>query len=372
MTIKKLRNTIIYITLYTLLPGYLSSQNYASPMDIPLSLSANMGELRNNHFHSGIDIKTQRVENKKMFAIADGYVSRISISPSGYGLAICIDHPETGHTSVYGHVNGFSPEIEKYVKEQQYEQERYKVDLRPSKNQFIVKRGQFIGYSGNTGSSFGPHIHFEIRNTKTQMVLDPLVYYKDRIKDTVAPEIRGLAFYPQEGVGVINNSSLPYRIAIRKNKKNEYLPLKDTITAWGRIGIGVKAYDRMNGATNVYGVKLVKLFLDGKEIFSSDITSYSFDQTRMINSFADFAAWRNSNQWFMKSFIEPGNKLPFYKAVDNGYINIDREKTYSLKYILTDLYGNSLSYNFVIKGKKQPVFDEKKCSLFMHLSLIHI
>ena len=182
----------------------LSAQNiYRSPLDIPLILSANFGELRPNHFHSGVDFKTQGVVNKPVYSIEDGYVSRISVSPSGYGLAIYVDHPSTGQTSVYGHINKFTPKITKYIKEKQYEQEAYKIDLKLSANEFPVKKGDLIAYSGNTGSSGGPHVHFEIRNTSDQLALDPLVYYKDRIEDTQAPLIKGIAIYASEGKGAV-------------------------------------------------------------------------------------------------------------------------------------------------------------------------
>ena len=331
------------------------AQNYASPLNIPLILSGNCGELRNNHFHSGLDIKTQGVEKKTVQAIADGYISRISVSPSGYGLALYIDHPTTGHTSVYGHLNSFAPQIAQYVKEQQYKEENYKINIYLQPDLFPVKKGQLIAYSGNSGGSAGPHLHFEIRETKTQRILDPLKFYKAMIVDTIVPEVRALAVYPIAEKGIVNRSSSPLMQVVSKSKKGEYLPLKTSIEAWGTIGLGLKAYDKMSNVTNIYGVKLVELQVDGKEIFKSDIESYSFDQTRMINTFADFATWRNKKEWYMKSFVEEGNQLPFYSSTNNGYININEERTYNVQYQLTDIYGNNTSYNFSITGKKQTI-----------------
>lgn len=337
---------------------------YRSPMDIPLVLSANFGELRNNHFHSGIDLKTQGVINKPVYSIADGYISRISISPSGYGLAIYVDHPSTGQTSVYAHINKFPSHIEKYIREEQYKQESFKVNLYPKKDKFAIKKGDLIAYSGNSGSSGGPHVHFEIRDTKSESIIDPLPYYKANIADNVAPELRGIAVYPIEHEGLVNGSNSPYRRNISRLKNGSY-PTIPSIQAWGKIGVGVKAYDRMSKTTNIYGVKIVRLFVDGKEIFSSDIQQYSFDETRMLNSFVDFADWRNQKSFFMKSFIEPGNTLPFYKSVNNGYLTIDQEKTYDIKYELEDLYGNKTQYSFSIVGKKQVIPQDIKCSLYM-------
>ena len=164
----------------------VSAQTFRSPVDIPILLSGNFGELRNNHFHSGIDFKTQGVEGKNIRAVKDGYVSRILVSPWGYGHALYVKHPDST-MSVYGHLRNFAGHIATYVKEQQYAQERFSVDLSPEPSQFPVKAGELIALSGNTGSSGGPHLHFEIRDLRTGEPVDPIVYYKDKIKDTRPP-----------------------------------------------------------------------------------------------------------------------------------------------------------------------------------------
>lgn len=341
------------------------AQQYRSPLDIPLVLSANCGELRNNHFHSGIDIKTQAVTGKTIHSVADGYVSRISVSPSGYGLALYITHPATGHTSVYGHLLRYNSEIQAYLKDQQYKQESFSVDLKLNPKQIPVKRGDIVAYSGNTGGSGGPHLHFEIRDSKTERVLDPLVYYKNQIDDNRSPEIRGIAAYPVPGRGVINGSSEPLRQSVSMLKSGTYSNLRETIEAWGVIGLGIKAYDRMTGTSNVYGVKKMNLSVDGKEIFKYETNAFSFDETRMINTFTDFADWRLNNSFFMQSFIEPGNTLPFYSAKDRGYIDIKEERPYRISYHLEDVYGNETSYNFTIVGRKQTIETPSGCSLVM-------
>lgn len=340
------------------------AQDYSSPLDIPLLLSANCGELRNNHFHSGIDIKTQGVEGKSVYSVADGYISRISVSPSGYGLALYIDHPN-GQTSVYGHLSRYNQQISDYVKAQQYLQESYKVDLNLKPNQIKVKKGDLVAYSGNTGGSGGPHLHFEIRDTKSEQILDPLPYFKNTIRDEVAPDIRGIAAYPVPGRGVVNGTYLPLRQTISKLKTGDYSDLPDTIEAWGMIGLGIKAYDRMNGTANIYGVKAISLKIDGNEIFSSDIIRFPFNQTRMINSFTDFADWRQNKSFYMYSFIEPGNTLPFYKSKNSGYINITEERPYNIEYTLRDVYGNTSLYSFTLFGKRQDIPRPSGCSLVM-------
>ncbi len=350
--------TFIFL-IYTITS--VAQDKYRSPLDIPIVLSANFGELRPNHFHSGIDLKTQAVINKPVYSIADGYISRISVSPSGYGLAIYVNHP-SGQTSVYGHLNSYAPRFIEYIKEKQYEKESYRVDLSLDATQFPVKRGELIAYSGNTGSSGGPHVHFEIRNTADQVALDPLEYYKTQIADGVAPQMKGIGIYPVSGAGVVNGRGRPMREPVTILKNGSYSAMKDTIKVWGRIGLGVYANDRMSGTTNIYGVKKVRLFCDNKEIFASDIASVDFDKTRMINSLIDFNFWSDKKVFYQKSFIESGNTLPIYKAVNNGYIDIDQEKVYAFRYELEDLYGNKTTYSFNLTGEKQGIPQPDNCS----------
>lgn len=355
---------ILFILFFVFSSFSSYSQNYTNPVNIPPALSGNFGELRNNHFHSGIDFKTQQVENKPIIAIEDGYVSRINVSPGGYGLALYIDHP-TGHTSVYGHLNSFSKNIADYVKEKQYERESYSVEIYPGEGTLPVKKGEQIALSGNTGSSGGPHLHFEIRDTQTQDPLDALEFIGHTIADTRKPDLRGIAFYPVTGKGIVNGSVHPIRLAISKNQSGAPLGLGRTIEAWGHIGIGVKAYDRMDGQNNMYGVKSIRLFVDDEPAFSSTIDRFSFDQTRMLNSFVDFEDWRNHRSFYMKSFIEPGNMLPFYRTRNNGYVDIDEERPYRMRYELEDHYGNTLSYSFTVNGKQQTIPQPQPCNHYM-------
>lgn len=351
-----LMKKILLFLLFIYASNIVSQSAYRSPLDIPLILSANFGELRPNHFHSGIDLKTQGVINKPVYSIADGYISRISVSPSGYGLAVYIDHPN-GQTSVYGHLEKFAPKIAEYVKDKQYEYETYAIDLALDASVFPLKKGDLFAYSGNTGSSGGPHVHFEIRNTENQLALDALEYYKTEIKDGTPPQVKGIAVYPVGDKGAVNNSNEVYRKmigAVQRQKKGVKMP-SDSIFAWGRIGVGIYAIDRMTGTNNIYGVRYVRLFCNNKQIFSSDISSIDFDKTRMINSLTDFDYWRRKNVFFMKSFIEPGNKLSVYVAENNGYIDISEERVYQMKYELEDLYGNSTTYTFDVYGKKQNI-----------------
>jgi len=349
-----------------ILSGFnINAQDYTAPMKIPMYLSGSFGELRNNHFHSGIDIKTQSVINKPIYSFADGYISRILVSNSGFGLALYITHPATGQVTVYGHLNSFTPKIAAYVKEKQYEDESFRVNLFPEVERFPVKKGDLIAYSGNSGSSGGPHLHFEVRDETSEITTDALEYFKSEIKDNIPPDVRGVAVYPIEGKGVVNGSRNPLRQNITKSKKGQNLALKTPVQAWGTIGVGVKAYDRMTGTANSYGVKIIRLFVDGVKVYESKVDQFAFSQSRMINSFVDFYDWRRNKSFFMKSFVEPGNELPFFETINNGYIAIDQEKTYDLKYELEDLSGNQSTYSFQVTGKKQEIPQMRSGVLYM-------
>lgn len=342
-----------------------SQYNYRSPLDIPLILAANFGELRANHFHTGLDLKTQGVVNKNVYSIEDGYVSRIGVNAGGYGLVLYINHPN-GHTSVYAHLNSFSSKIAAYTKAKQYEKETYVINIKDiAPNELPVKRGELIALSGNTGSSGGPHVHFELRDTETEIVLDPLPYFLNQIADKVSPEIRGIAIYPITGEGIVNGSINPFRENLTVGADGSY-PALTNIKAWGKIGLGIHSIDRMNGTHNIYGVKEVNLYCDEDKIFSSDISTIDFTTTRMINSFTDFDYWSHNKRFFMKSFIEPGNKLHIYDGVKRGYININEEKTYNFRYELEDVHGNKTNYRFSVEGVKREIPIMEPCSLVMH------
>ncbi len=346
----------------------LLSQLYPYPVTVPPALSGNFGELRSNHFHSGIDFKTQQVVNKPIVSIEDGYVSRISVAPGGYGLALYIDHPSTGHTSVYAHLNSFSNKITEWVTEQQYQLERFQVNLYPGEGTLPVKRGEQVALSGNTGSSGGPHLHFEIRDRATQDPLDALEFLP-AIADTRAPDVRGVAFYSFAGKGVVNGSIQPVRVTVNSDGAGNPLGLGRTINAWGRIGVGVKSYDRMNGQANIYGIKYVRLYVDDEPVFSSTIRRFSFEDTRMLNSFTDFEDWKTRRSFYMKSFVEPGNTLPFFESKSRGYVHINEERPYHFRYELEDHAGNKRIYRFTVNGQEQPIPKQPECTHWMAWSL---
>ena len=304
----------LYIAILFFFIQTISAQQLRQPFDFPILLSGNFGELRNNHFHSGIDFKTQGVEGKPIHAVQDGYVSRISVSPWGYGNGLYLTHPD-GTTTVYGHLQRFAPSIARYIKTQQYEQESFNVNLFLDPDQLPVKKGEIVAYSGNTGSSGGPHLHFEVRDTESEEVLDPIEYFKEKITDTRAPKIQGILVCPQSGKGVVNGSNrkLELKPVTAKNGKQT---ITGKIEAWGEIGLAVKAYDYMDNTTNIYGVKDITLRQDSQIIYHSNLNRFAFDETRYLNSYVDYEEWKERRSFYMRSFVEPGNRLRFNESIN--------------------------------------------------------
>ena len=353
---------LFIIGLYLCFSARIYAQEIVSPLNIPLYLSGSFGELRNDHFHSGIDFKTQGTIGHAIKSVKAGFVSRISVSPYGFGRAIYVDHPD-GTTSVYGHVDRFTSKIESIVADNQYEKESFTVNLSFSDSELPVQQGEIIAYSGNTGSSGGPHLHFELRHTRTEKPFDPLPFFKNRLKDTTSPEIRSLIFIPQPGKGVVNGSANKQIIDVVKDTNGKYT-LSKPVKAWGMIGVGIKAFDKMDGTTNIYGVKEIRLRIDNLLMYHSEIDEFSFDESRYLNSFIDWEEWKMRSSFFMKSFIEQGNNLGIYQSNQSGLISINESKTYNCEYILQDSYGNISTLNFNIYGEDSFIPEERNNGIF--------
>ena len=323
------------------------------PLNRNLQLTGNFGELRTNHFHTGLDFRASI--GTPVYAVDSGYVSRISVDAGGYGNALYITHP-SGVTSVYAHLNSFVPKIEKVVTEQQYKLEYYAVNLTFSENEIKVKQGEIVAYTGNRGSSGGPHLHFEIRDTKTENPIEPLTYIKEKVVDTRSPQIKAISVIPYNGVVNDKNNKLISSVV----KENGSKKITTKIEAWGDIILAVKAYDYMNGMSNIYGVHYVNLYKDDELIYSSHIDTLSFAKNRQINSYIDREEWLKNRSFFMLSYIAPGNTLPFYegKGIKNrGVVTINEERLYKFRYEVVDYYGNRDEFTFEIEGKKSSLSD---------------
>lgn len=320
----------------------------ASPLDIPFYLAGNFAELRKNHFHSGIDFKTQGRTGLPVHAADDGYVSRISVSPWGFGRAVYISHPTTGLTTVYGHLEAFSPKIDRIVRDEQYTRETFTIDLTFDPDSIPVKRGETIGLSGNAGSSGGPHLHMDVRDTATEDPLDPLEYYSDRITDNLAPQVRQLALFPADGGVVEGSTTAPTLLAPEA--------FSTPVTAWGRVYPGIKAYDRMTGTSNIYGIKYLTLTLDGDTIYNRVIDRFSFDTTKAIHTLVHYPGVVTSGSWIMVTRIPDSDPLLYMTEASNrGIIDISEERPYRLEWILRDEHGNVTRQPFTITGRRTPV-----------------
>lgn len=357
-------NKKLYFILFLsfTLPVFLYSQTSNTeksslniPVDIPVYLSGNFGELRSGHLHAGIDIKTNGRSGYKINAIQDGYVSRIKISEGGYGKALYIDHPQQDLTSVYAHLHSFPEEIEQYILDKQYKNKSYEIELFPGKNKFKVKKGDFIGLTGNSGSSKGPHLHFEIRSQHNQHPLNPLkqgVY----IEDNIPPKIFQAALYPEGKRSTINNSTEKLILNTKKGGDNKYvLENEDTIKLHGPISFGIKTNDFIDGSNNWCGVYEIELLIDDVSIYNHKIEEFSFQNTRYINAIIDYEEKIKNNNTVQKLSLLPNNRLNIYKNVKNkGIYNFSTNNIHKITYKVTDEKGNTSALSFKVKGSSRP------------------
>lgn len=347
-----------YLLLFSfLLLHFLSfSQNkypkdyFINPLHIPNYLSGSFGELRSNHFHAGIDIKTLGKEGLPVFAVADGYVSRIKVQQFGYGKAIYVTHPN-GFTSVYGHLSKYNNEIDAYVKSVQYKKENYQTgNLYFKENKFPVKKGKIIAFSGNTGGSSGPHLHFEIRDTKTEHIINPLLF-GIKVKDTKSPTIQSLKAYALSSNARINGQQKSFQIPIKNLGNGKYLA--DRITASGTISFGVSVFDRFDGANNKNGIYSLEMFLNGKRFYHHDVETFSFSESKFLNLHIDYEYYKKYKRRYQKTYKETANKLSTYeKLINNGKISIQKGMNYTVEIVAKDFEGNTSSIKIPVVGKE--------------------
>ena len=352
--------TLIFMLFLSI--NHYSQQKYPknyfqNPIDIPIVLAATFGELRTNHFHAGIDIKTQRREGFDVLAAADGYVSRIKIQHWGYGKAIYITHPN-GYTTVYGHLQKFAPEIEDYVKHNQYNKESYTIQLFPQANQLKVKKGETIAYSGNTGGSTAPHLHFEIRDSKTSNIINPLLFGIE-VPDTKKPTIQSAYVYPLDDFSQINQANIKQKLNITLQSNGDLIA--DKIYASGYIGFGVKAFDRLDDAMNKNGLYKLELFVNQEKIYQHKVVTFSFAEGKYVNLLVDYPHFIKKRERIQKCFIVPNNKLDIYDdIVNNGEILIQDGLTYNIKIVASDIKGNQTTLTIPVQGKEQDITFKKE------------
>ena len=323
---------------------------FRSPLDIPLVLAGTFGELRSNHFHSGIDIKTQQREGLPVYAIGDGSVTRIKVSLWGYGKVLYVAHPN-GYTSVYGHLQKFSPEIEAYIKKIQYQKQSYEVEVFPDYGEVKVEKGKVIAYSGNTGGSSGPHLHFEIRSSISEKPTNPLLYGLE-VRDATNPILEELYAYPLGKNAQVNQSGDKVKLRFSKQKDGTFLA--DKVIANGTIGFGFVGYDRQDLAANKNGIYSVQQLVNGSLLTEYDFETFSFAETRFINTLIDYDHYGKYKDKIQQLFKAAGNRLTIYKTLkDEGKIEINEGLSYTVEIVIKDLEENNVKVIIPVEGKRE-------------------
>ena len=344
-----------FVTLM-LLASQLWSQKkieWIPPLDIPFSLSGTFGEPRSTHFHLGIDIKTQGKEGWEVRSVSSGYISRVRVSLGGYGKTVYINHPD-GTSSVYAHLKKFAPIIEAYIKSIQYEKESYTLQQFPKKGEFTIKAGEVIGYSGNTGSSSGPHLHFEIRDTKSQKPLNPLLFDLP-ISDSQRPQIQKLFIFYHK-----NNTVLTHSEPIALQKVNDSTYNTPVINSSGKMGLGLQMFDRQDLSYSKNGIYKAKLEINGKTItqFQFDQLNYSDSDKLFIN--VDYPTYKKNKNKIQKLFFQDHKPLTFMKSIKNeGIFNIEPGKSYQIRIVVEDFSGNTTYIVMYIEGRKKQIPNKK-------------
>ena len=347
------------LTIFFLYASIINSQNSGDyPLEIPIILSGTFGELRPNHFHAGIDIKTKGTEGFKVYSIGDGYVSRIQITHGGYGKALYIKH-DNGQSSVYAHLQKFSPKIEKIVKEIQYSKESYTFRTYPSKDEIRISEKELIGFSGNTGRSFGPHLHYELRD-ELDRPINPMAFKNYSVRDTIPPVVLGLYYklIPENSISGSNSSF--NELKLKKISNNLFI--SDTLKSNGPVGFGINSFDRMNNTWNKMGLSNIKTNIDGNEIFNMDLNSFSYDEWRHINTFIDYPYYKNKKIKIQKLYIEEFNPLDMYKrSLGDGVVKINETNvTYLYSVKLFDFNKNQSEILVPIQWVKQNDLSTRK------------
>jgi hypothetical protein len=332
-------------------------QNYfRHPLDIPMQLVANFGEIRTNHWHMGLDIRTQQRVNLPVYAAADGYIARVSVEPGGFGQAIYISHPN-GYTTLYGHLNSFFPALADYVEQQQYDKESWNVNLILPANLFPVKKGQLIALSGSTGASEGPHVHFEIRDTESENNLNPLLF-KFPVTDAIAPVLSRIAVYDR------NKSTYeqtPKVFALSKSGSNYTVSGRTIRTGSDKISFAIGGIDRLNGVGFTFGIYSAKVLVDDEPVSGFVLDDISYDDTRYINAQVDYPYKAKTGVSVQHLTPLPGAQNIAYRIFnDDGMIHLKDEEPHNVDIEVKDAYGNTSRVQFKVQYDKTLAKDDSQ------------
>lgn len=351
---QKLQTLLMMLFFFTHLPAQpppvIPKNYFRNPMGIPIELTANFGELRTNRWHLGLDFRTQKKENLPVYAAASGYISRIKIEPHGFGRAIFIDHPN-GLTTVYGHLNDFFPELEKFVTEQQYKLQSWEVEIELPKEQFKVSRGQFIAYSGNTGASSGPHLHFEIRNSKNGKCLNPLLFGFP-VSDHIAPEIVRLAMYDRSR-SIYDQT--PQLFNLKKTTQGYVISGMPVLkTGSPKVSFAIQAFDRETRTGNPNGIYAAKLYFSEMPQISFQLDSMTYAEAAYMNAHIDHPYRYWGGTYLQHLSLLPGDNGVVYKKINgDGILTLNDTSIHAVVIEVMDLFNNKSLLRFNVQ------YDEK-------------
>lgn len=340
------------LTLFAILPYKLllgQAQELHPPLALPLAISGSFGEIRSDHFHSGIDFRTNGKSGYRVYTSDKGFVSRIKVSPIGFGKTIYIEHPN-GLTTVYAHLDRFAAKIAKYVEQEQYNQKSFEIELFPKRDELTVEKGEIIALSGNSGSSGGPHLHYEVRHTSTQVPMAPLKFFNAwKNADSSAPRVNAVYVYKIDSIGYLLDSLNPSNLKFVHNKNN--YSITDTLMVEGKIGFGIESFDFVNSESTPCGFQEISNFVNNQLTYKLSLDSFAFSETKYVNSIIDYRAKISTNKEIIKLWSDNNNKLRGLQFDNSkGFIDVEANKIYDIRITLVDHFNNKSTIKLTAKG----------------------
>jgi len=342
-------------------------QNYFRyPLDLPPSTAGSFGELRPAHFHSGLDFKTNQRTGYPVHAVNDGYISRVRVQFGGFGRAIYITHPN-GYTTVYGHLQSFSPAVAALVKTYQYEHQTFEADFNLQPTQVPVHKDEVVAISGNAGASAGPHVHFEIRDTKTEETINPQLFGLT-IPDRVPPTITSIGIYHLNGNPFSEKTPREFLPVMGATGTGSYhLAKPQVLHLSGYVGFGINTTDMNSTSANHNGIYSIELKLDGQTVYTFTVERFAFDQTHAINAYIDYPAFTSSRRWMQKCFILPGSHISLYpQSINRGIITFDDDVLHDVEYVVKDVAGNASTVKLKVQSSKYTPGTNKVAGTLFH------